>query len=179
MANPKKPASSSIIASTKSSTRIVHSEANPPKVPGITFTEPSLTKQQFADECDINNIIDRFEQTGQLPAGTNREPQYGYAPATDFREAMEIVTKAKENFDRLPAQIRARFGNSPENFLQFAENPANLPEMVAMGLAEQTAAPGPNQEERPAQATTDPDTGSEPPRAEQNPSVNDGAEQPS
>ena len=34
---------------------------------GIKFAEQGLTKQSFRDECDINNIMRKFERTGTPP----------------------------------------------------------------------------------------------------------------
>lgn len=41
----------------------------------------------------------------------------------------------KKSFMTLPASVRERFANDPGEFLKFAEDPANLDEMVDMGLA--------------------------------------------
>ena len=41
---------------------------NPPGDGGISFEgEESMTHQEFAKECDINNIMARYTQTGILP----------------------------------------------------------------------------------------------------------------
>ena len=37
-------------------------------IDGLTFTQPSLVKPQFAEDADIGNIVKRFTKTGQLPA---------------------------------------------------------------------------------------------------------------
>lgn len=36
----------------------------------------SLTHQSHADQCDINAIIRRYDNTGSLPPSYNTEPQY-------------------------------------------------------------------------------------------------------
>lgn len=105
-----------------------------PRVQTIN-TEPSMTKRSFAPECDINNIINKFKSTGLITHENPNNPQYGYAPANDFREAMEIVLVANQQFDQLPSNIRRKFANSPELFLEFCQNPENLPEMRELGLA--------------------------------------------
>ncbi len=42
----------------------------------FVFTRASRTQQSFRDECDINNILRKFNVTGQLPIGSV-QPQYG------------------------------------------------------------------------------------------------------
>jgi len=105
---------------------------------GITFTEESLTQQQFKNECDINNILRNVEK-GILPDLIKTNPQYGdFTKVTDYQEALNTVLFAKEQFLALPSQVRERFGNDPSLFLEFATEPANMESMVELGLATQT-----------------------------------------
>nr|UXQ88033.1 MAG: internal scaffolding protein [Microvirus sp.] len=101
---------------------------------------PSLTKQSFKDETNINNIMGQYSQTGQMPALNPVNPTYGYAPSYDFREALEIVENMTSNFDELPSQIRKKFGHNPVAFLEYMENPANEAEARALGLLPKTEA---------------------------------------
>ena len=97
---------------------------------------PSMTKQSFADECDINNIMRRYEKDGVLNHLNKYQGNFGdFTGAVDYHEAMNIVAKADQMFMDLPASIRARFGNDPGAFVEFATDPKNLDEMVKMGLA--------------------------------------------
>lgn len=105
---------------------------------GFENFEPSLTQQNMKQECDINNIMKKFQKTGALIHANNRSPEYGFATSQDFRESMEIVTHAQEMFDELPSSIRAKFSHNPENFLEFVQNPENASEMVSLGLSEET-----------------------------------------
>jgi len=83
---------------------------------GLLCSDPSLTQQQFAEESDINNIVDRFMKTGHIPTPTSM-PQYAdYEGIFDFQSAMNVVRQADENFMRMDAKIRARFHNSPQEF---------------------------------------------------------------
>ena len=104
---------------------------------GIEFTEPSLTKQSFRDECDINNILRQFNVTGQLPVGSV-QPQYGdFSGITDYQSALNAVMAAQDCFLQLPAKLRARFDNDPALFVEFASDEANKDEMKALGLLRQ------------------------------------------
>lgn len=95
---------------------------------------PSLTKQEFKETVDIHNIIKKYVATGQI-THLNRTPaQYGYATGKDFHEAMNTVISAQEDFQSLPAELRARFGNDPGQMLDFIDDPANADELVKLGL---------------------------------------------
>jgi hypothetical protein len=100
----------------------------------FVFTSPSRTKQSFRDECDINNILRKFNVTGQLPAGSV-QPQYGdFSGITDYQSALNAVMEAQDSFLALPAKIRSRFDNDPALFVEFASDEANKDEMKALGL---------------------------------------------
>jgi phage internal scaffolding protein len=107
-------------------------------------------KQSFKDECDINNIMAKYRKTGALTHVNEHSSRYGFATSQDFREAMEIVTTAKEMFEDLPAHLRQKFGHSPEAFLEFVQDPDNSEALYEMGLAEravevQTQEPAPEE----------------------------------
>lgn len=98
--------------------------------------EPSMTQQQFAAECDINNILKKYEKTGLLPDMIKTDPQYGdFSDVPSYQEALTLIQKAELQFSNLDAHIRRKFDNDPSNFLDFATNPDNLKEMVKLGLA--------------------------------------------
>lgn len=104
------------------------------------FSKPSLTKQSFRDECDINNILRQFNVTGQLPSGSV-QPQYGdFSGITDYQSALNAVMAAQDSFLELPAKLRARFDNDPAVFLDFVSDEANRDEMKALGLLHEEAA---------------------------------------
>lgn len=108
---------------------------------GLSCKDPSLTQQSFAAESDINTIVDRFMKTGVLPDPV-RMPQYvDYEGVFDFQSAMNVVRQADENFMRMDAKVRARFHNSPQEFLEFFANPDNHAEAQRLGLLVSTSAP--------------------------------------
>lgn len=113
---------------------------------GELVKEPSMTKQSFVAECDINNIVREFTTTGQL-AHINEKAAMGAfvdLPDTiDFQQGLEIVRQAEASFAQLPAKVRARFGNDPAEFLAFMADPASQEEAIALGLATDTRPPRP------------------------------------
>lgn len=110
---------------------------------GLECKDKSLAKQNEKEEADINTIVKRFGITGQLPQNV-RAPQYGdFTEVTDYHTAMNAVRNAEIAFMQMPADIRSRFENDPQAFLEFCSDPANLEEMRKMGLVTETLpAPG-------------------------------------
>ena len=107
----------------------------PPPVSNIDCSGEGRTHQSFKDECDINNIMKRFERDGVLTHAAKVEGKYGdFTGAVDYKTALDQVHKAGEMFMSLPAFIRTRFDNDPGAFLEFASDPDNVDEMIDMGL---------------------------------------------
>ncbi|AXH75890.1 MAG: internal scaffolding protein [Microviridae sp.] len=97
---------------------------------------PSLAKQSFADECDINTIVRNFGLTGQLPDNVTA-PQYGdFEGIFDYQSALNAVIAAEDSFMAMPADLRARFHNSPQALLEFVSNDSNRDEAVKLGLVD-------------------------------------------
>lgn len=95
----------------------------------------SLTKQSMSAECDVNNIMKKFIRTGAVSHMNRYGGRYADVSPLTFHEAMNVVREGEELFDALPARLRRRFRNSPEEFLAYVQNPANVAEMVELGLA--------------------------------------------
>lgn len=102
---------------------------------GLKCEDPSLTQQQFKEESDINTIVDRFMKSGVMPNPVNMPQYVDYEGIFDFQSAMNVVRQADESFMRLDAKVRARFNNSPQEFLEFFGNPDNTDEAIRLGLA--------------------------------------------
>lgn len=108
----------------------------------LTCKGPSLTRQSFAQECDINYILRKYQKTG-LVEHVNKF-QGNYADLTDiptYQDALNKVIEANDAFSSLPSSIRKRFGNDPEEFLAFVSDPTNADEMVQLGLAHKLPIP--------------------------------------
>lgn len=113
----------------------------------------SLTQQHFKDETDIQKIIKQYDRTGLIRHVARGVAQYGdYSEINEYREALDVVMMANASFMELPAAVRRRFNNDAGEFFEFATNPANAEEMVAMGLAEAPVNAG---ETSPTPATAD------------------------
>ena len=80
---------------------------------------PSMTKQEFAEEADINVLMARYEKTGIPPWDPLRPmPQYvdaGEIPS--LQDAMQVMIEAEAAFMSLPAKVRKEFDNDPMQFV--------------------------------------------------------------
>lgn len=96
----------------------------------------TLTRQEFAEECDINTIMERYEATGVISHINQREPLYiDLDNVPDLQTALHVLDAATESFMSLPAAVRKEFDNDVHQFVAFAENRDNLPKMREWGLA--------------------------------------------
>ena len=99
------------------------------------FNTPSLTKQSFKDETNVNNIMAKYLQTGLLDHVNNHQGNYdNFVSAPDYHTAMNRITAADQAFESMPSDLRARFQNSAPAFLEFVQNPENRDQMIDMGL---------------------------------------------
>lgn len=111
---------------------------------GWKSSVPSMTQQQFKDEADINYIVSMYDSSGVMPTfhgdGQPAQPVFGdFSSLPDNAQEMyNRMIEAKNNFDNLPLEVRKRFNYDPASFLDFVDNPENLDELVAMGLATKT-----------------------------------------
>ncbi|QCQ85046.1 internal scaffolding protein [Blackfly microvirus SF02] len=98
---------------------------------------PSLTRQEFADECDINTLMAQYEKTGVINHFNSATPQYydlTEMPDT-LMGSLEHMKNAEEAFMRLPALVRKEFDNDPISFVVYATDPENLTQLREWGLA--------------------------------------------
>ncbi len=114
----------------------IRSASNLPKRVQLVFPGKGRTKQAPSAECDINQIMKKFVKTGTLSHANSYQGEYGFASAVDFHSAMNVVTRADQMFDALPAKIRDKFANDPAQFLDFVQDEKNDPEMIELGLKE-------------------------------------------
>jgi len=102
---------------------------------GLSCNDESLTQQQFREDSDINTIVNRFMKSGVLPTPVNMPQYIDYEGVFDYQTAMNSVRAADEQFMRMDAKVRARFNNSPQEFLAFFADSANTDEAIRLGLA--------------------------------------------
>lgn len=103
----------------------------------------SLAQQHMLESTDINYIVKQFGITGKMPTGV-RTPTYGdFTGVYDYHSAVNAIAKAGESFDSMPANVRARFHNDPQEFLEFCSQEGNAAELKTLGLIDPALTPEP------------------------------------
>lgn len=84
----------------------------------VEFNEPSKVKQSLSYATDINTIYENYCKTGRVPLNGN-QPIYdeNFIKYDNLIEAQKQVQEATQYFQNLPANIRAKYGNSLEKFV--------------------------------------------------------------
>lgn len=114
----------------------------------LNFPDDGLTQENFKEETDINNIMKRYATTGTLDHVNNIKGAYGdFSNVSEYQLHLDQVMAAQAAFDKLPAPMRARFNNDPAHLLRFLEDPKNVDEAVALGIATRPAPPQPKEPE--------------------------------
>lgn len=80
-------------------------------------TGKGVTEQAHKNACDVNLILKRYKQTGQLPP--TKQGQYvDVSRIGDFQHSMNIVAQGKNAFEKLPAEVRKKFKNDPVAYVE-------------------------------------------------------------
>ena len=87
-------------------------------VTGLRCDDESLTHQEFAEESDINTIIDRFGigENPIEPMQWKTNVDITNAPDT-YMGVMNELIEARDQFMSLPAKVRSQFDNDPAMFM--------------------------------------------------------------
>lgn len=91
--------------------------------------DDSRTIQSYADDCDINKIMQRANQGGTISHLAKFEGVYADFSDFDFHEQTRKLTQGREIFDALPAELRREFDQSPSRFFAYVNDPANAGEL--------------------------------------------------
>ncbi|QCQ84776.1 internal scaffolding protein [Blackfly microvirus SF02] len=101
---------------------------------GLRCEDISRAVQDQRDEVDINTIVRRFGLTGQLPDAV-RAPEFGdFTGAMDYQSSLNAIRAAQDSFMEMPAELRTRLDNDPQQFLEFVADPKNVDELKKYNL---------------------------------------------
>ena len=127
------------------------SNSKQPKVrPRLDFKkDKGRTKQEFRDECNINNILAKFQRTGRIEHMNKHQPTYGDATGGDFAEAMRIVSHGLTLWEDLPSSLKEKF-KTVEGFLDYVSDPDNQGELPHVLEGRPPAEPEPKAADEPA-----------------------------
>lgn len=113
---------------------------------------PSVTKQSFKEDCDVNVIVNKFMSGGELTHLNRLAPQFGdVSSAVDLQAALELVEDAWEEFERLPARVRSACDNSPVNFEHMISSEEGRAELARLGMPGFRVEPPPTPPEAPTE----------------------------
>lgn len=112
-----------------------HKVVNGKKIKVRVYPERSRTKPEFYKDCNMNNIMAKYRRTGVLGDPIKRAGFYGdFSSGADFAEMMRKTTNAQSAFNELPAFIRSRFQNDPQQLVEFLHDSKNDAEAIELGL---------------------------------------------
>lgn len=110
------------------------------------------TKQSFKDESNINFIMAKYAKTGVLPQA--RQDQLGQfldlPDQIDLHTALQFMDVGSEAFEKLPAQLRKTFNNSPVEFLEALQSADHRDMLIEFGIFNRPPAPAPAPDPNPA-----------------------------
>lgn len=86
------------------------------RLSAVYSKQPSLTKQEFKEETNINTILDRFKRTGEIPPVVLPEHFADLSERPTYFDIATKVATANHLFYRLPATTRAIFQNDPNRW---------------------------------------------------------------
>lgn len=98
------------------------------------------TKQAFGDATDITKMLAKAQRVGSISHLEKYEAVYGDFAKFDFQDAQLQIAKANTIFAELPSELRKEFGQSPQRFFAYANDPENVGKLEKLFPA--LAAPG-------------------------------------
>lgn len=116
----------------------------PREAHAFSNSDPSMTRQEFADECDINKLMKQYEghDIGAIMRQVGEPVYYDFSEMPqDLMSFMQMQQDAEKAFMTLPASVRKEFDNDPLGFVEFASDPANVDQMRTWGLAKPAEKP--------------------------------------
>lgn len=102
---------------------------------GLQCLDDTLTVQSDKDQCDINILVKQFGLTGTMPMLERLPITQDFVSNLDYKDALNALRDADAAFMELPADLRKRFEHDPGQFVQFCSDPANMDEIIKLGLA--------------------------------------------
>lgn len=107
-------------------------------------TKPSRTQKQFKEQADINNIMRKYEKTGQITHVAKRRGFYAdVSQYLDYQQMLEKIQQADDAFMAMSASVRKKFDNDPRKLIAFLADANNKEEAIELGLIEKPAPPAP------------------------------------
>lgn len=100
----------------------------------IECLDKSLAQQHMVDDTDINKLMEKYTITGELPQVQAPPLQGDFTEVMTYQESLNLMIRARQSFDALPAKVRARFDHDPGEFVNFMSDEGNRDEIRKMGF---------------------------------------------
>lgn len=110
---------------------------NLPKIPGFSSEMESKVQEQFADACQTDTIIRKYNTMGVNPFIASGGSHYlDTTEIPSFVAAQNAQVRVKEYFEGLPSDIRLEFNNDPMQFAEVVSDPRNAEYLRDIGVLE-------------------------------------------
>lgn len=97
-----------------------------PRPFSIDCSSGGKTDQSFANQSDINWIVNMHKKQGTFPIFQNNDAYYAdVSNIPTFEEAFNIVNEAYASFMELPSVIRSDMNNDPSKLVSYVSDPNN------------------------------------------------------
>lgn len=94
----------------------------------------SRTQQHYREIVNVNTIMKKAQKSGVLPV-VNQESYYAEIPTSyDYKKMLDRIISIDQKFNALPADVRSKFGNDPDQILKYLKDPKNEKEARELGL---------------------------------------------
>lgn len=103
-----------------------------PMLQPFHFQKDSMVQEQFAYDCDINNIV--AGMTSPMPMRQPVSDEVKKFSPDMYEQALLTKAKAENAFMELPSDVRTFFENNPKNMLEFISKPENQAKCIELGL---------------------------------------------
>lgn len=103
-----------------------------PMLQPFHFQKDSMVQEQFAYDCDINNIV--AGMTSPMPMRQPVSDEVRKFSPDMYEQALLTKAKAENAFMELPSEVRTFFKNDPKNMLDFISKPENQAKCIELGL---------------------------------------------
>lgn len=101
----------------------------------VCTAEEGKTRQEDAASADVNKVLERAMRGAvELPGPITEQVFADVSQVTDFRDAMDRVTRANEAFRQLPATVRREFDNDPALFLDAFQSEEGVRKLDELGV---------------------------------------------
>lgn len=96
------------------------------------------TKSEFAKECDVNYLFERFRRTGISPVDASKKLIYADLSVLpqSYHESLMLISSVQGKFMGLSAKERQSYNNDPAEYLAALENDKKLLDLANSELSD-------------------------------------------